>query len=395
MGIFNSISFFLKKKEKYHYSPRVIEKVILPAFFDGRKIDDVSRNDVDETNLDDYELFNFGENFVLYFETKISEESDSYIRKNYTLLREQFYNKGRDFFYLPILLENIDFEIFPALKSSFPFLSDDLNNSIIEELKTAKFDYDSILYDFTQFIRYKGTILKGCISQNIGYTIVEQNNEESIEKFFEGYIENLSFKNTISGVRFYSLKENSEKSEEEEKQILESLNTINNEIERLRQSGQLAILAPKIYEFLKKNMEGIIYNDTHSMVITEDYKILIPECNNLEIKLSHFTKAIYILFLSNPEPIDLKDLHLHKDRLLLIYKQVSNQNSYDKIKESVEELLREENEAIYVHFSRIRKAFLTHFSQYIAFRYYITGDKGKPKKIMFDRKNVTLNCNLF
>ena len=46
----------------------------------------------------------------LYFENKISEESDTYIRQNYTDLKEQFYNKGRDFFYLPILLENIDFE---------------------------------------------------------------------------------------------------------------------------------------------------------------------------------------------------------------------------------------------------------------------------------------------
>jgi hypothetical protein len=395
MGIFSSIYSFFKKKEKYPYAPRVIEKVILPAFFDDRKIDDVRRNDVDETNLKGYELFNFVENFVLYFENEISDESDTYIRENYTDLREQFYNKGRDFFYLPIIIENIDFEILPALKSTFPFLSDNFKDKIVDELKTGKFDYDSILSDFVNFIVYKGAISKGCISRNLGYTIVEQKNEETIEDFIKGYIENLSLSNYNKGFRYYSLETNKEEKINIEKESIERLNTINNEIERLRQSGQLAILAPKIYEFLKKNIEGIIYNDTHPMIITEDFKILIPHCNNLEIKLSHFTKAIYLLFLSNPEPIDLKDLHLHKDRLLLIYKQVSNQNSYDKIKESVEELLKEDNEAIYVHFSRIRKAFLTHFSQYIAFRYYITGDKGKPKKIMFDRKGVTFNCNLF
>lgn len=395
MGIFGLISTFFKKKEKYPYAPRVIEKVILPAFFDDRKIDDVRRNDVDETNLKGYELFNFGENFVLYFENEISQESDTYIRENYTDLREQFYNKGRDFFYLPIIIENIDFEILQVLKSEFPFLSDNFNNRIIDELKTAKYDYGSILSDFIHFIVYKGTISKGCISRNLGYTIVEQKNEETIEEFMKGYFENLSLSNYNQGFRYYSLETNKEEKTNIEKQSIESLNTINNEIERLRQSGQLAILAPKIYEFMKKNIEGIIYNDTHPMIITEDFKILIPHCNNLEIKLSHFTKAIYLLFLSNPEPIDLKDLHFHRERLLLIYKQVSNQNSYDKIKETVEELLKDDNEAIYVHFSRIRKAFLTHFSQYIAFRYYITGDKGKPKKIMFDRKGVTINCNLF
>lgn len=394
MGIFRSISSFLKKEEKYPYKPLRNEQTNLPAFFNNRKIDDIIGFDAVETNLKDYELFNFGENFVLYFENEISEESDSFIRDNYTVLREQFFNNGRAFFYLPILLENIDFDIFPVLKSTFPFLSDNFNSRIIDELKTDKFDYDSILSDFIQFIDYKGTISKGCISQNTGFTIVEQKNEESIEFFFEGYIENLSYENPNKGVRFYCLKDKSERSEIEEKQTIESLNTINNEIERLRQSGQLAILAPKIYEFLKKNIDGIVYNKTYPMVITEDFKIIIPNCNNLEIKLSHFTKAIYLLFLLNHEPIDLNDLHLHKDRLLSIYKQVSNQNSYDKIKETVEELLKTDSEAIYVHFSRIKKAFLTHFSQSKAFAYYITGEKGKPKEILFDRSEVTFDCSL-
>jgi hypothetical protein len=208
MGIFGLISIFFKKKEKYPYKPRIIEKVILPPFFDDRKIDDVRRNDVDETNLKGYELFNFGENFVLYFENEISEESDTYIRENYTDLREQFYNKGRDFFYLPILLENIDFEILPALKSAFPFLSDNFKDKIVDELKTGKFDYNSILSDFVNFIVYKGAISKGCISRNLGYTIVEQKSEETIEEFMKGYIENLSASNYNQGVRYYSLETN-------------------------------------------------------------------------------------------------------------------------------------------------------------------------------------------
>lgn len=392
MEIFSSIFSFFKKKEKYPYAPLVIEKVILPAFFDDRKIDNVRRIDVDETNLKDYELFNFGENFVLYFENEISADSDNYIRQNYTDLREQFYNKGRDFFYLPILLENIDFEILPALKSTFPFLSDNFNNLIIDELKTTRFDYDSILLDFIHFIAYKGDISKGCISSNNGYTIVARKNGESIEKFFEGYIENLNTNNLNSGVRFYSLKKDSEEDKNIKKQTVESLSIINNEIERLRKSGQLAILAPKIYDFLKKNIEGVIYNNIHPMIISEDYKILIPECNNLEIKLSHLTKAIYLLFLTSSEPINLKELYLYKDSLFKIYKNISNQNSLDKIRETIDELVKENNEEIYVHIARIKKAFLVHFSEFIAFKYYITGEKGKPKQILFEKEMIIFEC---
>ncbi len=392
MEIFSSIFSFFKKKEKYPYAPRVIEKVILPAFFDDRKIDNVRRIDVDETNLKDYELFNFGENFVLYFENEISADSDNYIRQNYTDLREQFYNKGRDFFYLPILLENIDFEILPALKSTFPFLSDNFNNLIIDELKTTRFDYDSILLDFIHFIAYKGDISKGCISSNNGYAIVERKNGESIEKFFDGYIENLNTNDLYSGVRFYSLKKDSEEDKNIKKQTVESLSIINNEIERLRKSGQLAILAPKIYGFLKKNIEGVIYNNIHPMIISEDYKILIPECNNLEIKLSHLTKAIYLLFLTSNEPINLKELYLYKESLFKIYKNISNQNSLDKIRETIDELVKENNEEIYVHIARIKKAFLVHFSEFIAFKYYITGEKGKPKQILLEKEMIIFEC---
>lgn len=392
MEIFSSIFSFFKKKEKHPYTPITDKKIIQSSFFYERKIDNVRSIDFDETNLKHYEFFNFGENFVLYFENEISEESDTYIRQNYTDLREQFYNRGRDFFYLPILLENIDLEILPALKSTFPFLSDNFNNLIIDELKTTRFDYDSILSDFIHFIAYKGDISKGCISSNNGYTIVARKNGESIEKFFEGYIENLNTNDSYSGVRFYSLKKDSEEDDNIKRQTVESLSIINNEIERLRKSGQLAILAPKIYDFLKKNIEGVIYNNIHPMIISEDYKILIPECNNLEIKLSHLTKAIYLLFLNSSEPINLKELYLYKDSLFKIYKNISNQNSLDKIRETIDELVKENNEEIYVHIARIKKAFLVHFSEFIAFKYYITGEKGKPKQILLEKDMIIFEC---
>lgn len=396
MKFISSIVSLIKPLKNRPDAPVQNESVGLPSFFDNRKIDHVRNIDIDESNLKNYKIFNLGFEWVFYFENDISIESDTYIRENYFELRKQFNDKGRYFFYLPILLENINTDILPAIRSTFPSFSDDLNYSIIEELNNSNYDYNLILKEFILFISYKGTISKGCISENSGYSIVEQKENETIKDFLDGYIENLSFynKNTSSD-RFYSIenKANNEKSDTE-KESLENLRKINEQIEFLRENGQLAILAPKIYEFLKKNLDGIIYNKTFPMVITEDFKIIIPECNNLEIKLSHLTKSIYLLFLSNANPIDLKDLHLYKNQLLSIYKQVSNQNSYDKIKETVEELIKVDNEAIYVHFSRIKKAFMIHFSELIASKYYITGFKSQSKKILFERKDVTFNYKI-
>ena len=78
------------------------------------------------------------------------------------------------------------------------------------------------------------------------HRVVEQKNEETIEEFMKGYIENLSVNNY--GLRFYCLETNKKEESNVAKESIERLNNINKEIEWLRQSGQLAILAPKIYE---------------------------------------------------------------------------------------------------------------------------------------------------
>ena len=114
---------------------------------------------------------------------------------------------------------------------------------------------------------------------------------------------------------FYSInKDEYEKNKSNiKKESLETLQTIKEQIEILRENGQLSLLAPKIYKFLQNSIDGIVYTNVEPILVTEDFRILIPKYNNLEIKLSHLTKSIYLLFLSSPEPIDLKDLHHHKD----------------------------------------------------------------------------------
>lgn len=396
MKFISSILSLIRPVKNRPFAPIKQKEIALPPFFDNRKIDQVRIIDVDETNLKDYKIFNLGFDCVFYFENEISIESDNYIRENYFELRKQFQDKGRDFFYLPILLENIDTAILPSLISTFPSFSENLLYRIIDELNNSNYDYNVILTEFIDFIAYKGAISKGCISENSGYSIVEQKENETTAEFLDGYIENLPASiNNKYPIRYYSIEVKADKqSSDIKKESLENLKKIKEQIELLRESGQLAILAPKIYEFLKKNIDGIVYNKTFPMVITEDFKIIIPDCNNLEIKLSHLSKSIYLLFLSNPDPIDLKDLYLHKKQLLFIYKQVSNQNSYDKIKETVDELLKEDNNAIYVHFSRIKKAFSIHFADTISFRYFIAGYKGQSKQILLERKDVTFNCNI-
>jgi hypothetical protein len=395
MNSLRSIFSLFKVKEKHPYVKLKKEVEVLAPFLIDRKIENIYLKDFLESNLKEYDFFNLGNDFVLYFDKDMNTETDRYIRDHYLEIRERLKSKGRDFVYFPVLIEQLNLEISPALKTTFPFFTDSFTDSILSVLQNSEFNIESGLIEFLEFIKYNGEIKKGCVSGNSGFTILEQNEDESIEDFIEGYIQNLPV--YAKDLIFYNINEEEyEKNKNSvKKESLETLQTIKEQIEILRENGQLALLAPKIYKFLQNRIEGIVYTNVEPILVTEDFKILIPKYNNLEIKLSHLTKSIYLLFLSSPEPIDLKDLHHHKDRLFFIYKQVSNQLSHDKMTESIEELLKPNSEAIYVHFSRIKSVFHTHFSEYVGFLYCIMGEKGKPKTIMIDREKIVLQCNLF
>lgn len=395
MKFIRYIFSIFEAKDKQTYVPLKKEVEVLTPFLIDRKIENIHLLHFIESNLKGYDVFKLGNDFVLYFDKNRDTQTDLYIRENFLVIRERLKSKGRDFVYFPILLEKLNLEILPVLKTSFPFFTDSFTDSILDDLQNSEFNIDSCLNDFLEFINYKGKIEKGCISGNSGFTILEQNENESIEDFIEGYIQNLPVSD--KPLVYYSInKEEYQKNKSDvKKESLETLQTIKAQIEILRENGQLSLLAPKIYKFLQNSIDGIVYTNVEPILVTEDFKILIPNYNNLEIKLSHLTKSIYLLFLSSPEPIDLKDLHHHKDRLFFIYKQVSNQLSHDKMMESIEELIKPNSEAIYVHFSRIKSVFHTHFTEYIGFLYCIIGEKGKPKEIQLNREKIAFECNLF
>jgi hypothetical protein len=395
MKFLHYIFSLFEAKDKHPYVPLKREVEVLAPFLIDRKIDNILLKNFLESNLKGHDVFKLGNDFVLYFDKNMNTQTDLYIRGNFLVIRERLKSKGRDFVYFPILLEKLNLEILPLLKNAFPSFTDSFTDSILDDLQNSEFNFDSCLNDFLDYINYKGKIEKGCISGNSGFTVLEQNADESIEDFMEGYIQNLPVSD--KPLVYYSInKEEYEKNKSNvKKESLETLQTIKEQIEILRENGQLSLLAPKIYKYLQNSIDGIVYTNVESILVTEDFKILIPNYNNLEIKLSHLTKSIYLLFLSSPEPIDLKDLHQHKDRLFFIYKQVSNQLSHDKMMESIDELIKPNNEAIYVHFSRIKSVFHTHFTEYIGFLYCIMGEKGKPKEIGLNREKIIFECNLF
>lgn len=124
------------------------------------------------------------------------------------------------------------------------------------------------------------------------------------------------------------------------------------------------------------------------LVITKDNRILLPEYNDIEVKMEPLIKAIYLLFLKHPEGIVFKELTEYRNELLEIYKGLKplglNKRTVQSIEDVTNPLLNSINEKC----ARIRGAFVGQFDDHIARHYYIDGRRGEAKKIALPRDLV-------
>lgn len=117
------------------------------------------------------------------------------------------------------------------------------------------------------------------------------------------------------------------------------------------------------------------------LVITSDYKIMLPDYDNMEIKMEPLPKSIYILFLRHPEGIRFKELPQFRDEVAEIYMDITKRLDLDAIYKSIDTVLDPTKNSINEKCSRIREAFISRFDDRLAKNYYITGTAGSSKGI--------------
>ena len=130
------------------------------------------------------------------------------------------------------------------------------------------------------------------------------------------------------------------------------------------------------------------------LVITEDYRFLLPDYGNKEVQLSPIHKALYLLFLNHPEGIEFKNLVDHREELLSLslYRKTGNRIDLGKITETVRRLTNPLDNAINEKCSRIKAAFSDLMDEYQADYYIINSHvkrhQGSSMKIWFERLKI-------
>ena len=124
------------------------------------------------------------------------------------------------------------------------------------------------------------------------------------------------------------------------------------------------------------------------LVITKDYRILLPDYNDIEVKMEPLVKAVYFLFLNHPEGLIFKELADYGEELLNIYKKLKPMGLNKRTIQSIEDVTNPFLNSINEKCARIRSAFVKEFDEGLAKNYYITGERGEAKNIALPRNMV-------
>ena len=137
-------------------------------------------------------------------------------------------------------------------------------------------------------------------------------------------------------------------------------------------------------------LENILHqNDKLSkLIISKEYDILLPDYNNLVIKMEPIVKAVYFLFLRHPEGLMFKELPDYRKELTDIYLMLKPNGLTEKVRKSIDDVTDPTQNSINEKCARIRGAFIQKFDEHLARYYYIDGRRAQPKKIALPRELV-------
>ena len=305
-----------------------------------------------------------------------------FIEDNLHRLQSILVEQGGSLVYLPdltrkILCSSSPQYYAPQIKGNISF--DDLTKSMTEQLKQEIADVD--------FSAIRGAFIGSTDNCSMFLCVVEEWNNQLIESsildFFEFCGSTRVMYSTIGLIDDYEERTPEDFADDNFHHAIKILSDeIKSKVEELRSYGVSEYIIQSLFQEKQK---------ISRLVITSDYKIILPDYNEMEIKMEPLPKAIYILFLRHPGGIRFKDLPDYRDELAYIYMNLTNRQDLSSIYKSIENVLDPTKNSINEKCSRIREAFISKFDERLAAQYYITGIAGKKKGVLLDRDYVVLN----
>ena len=311
---------------------------------------------------------------VFYIENGYDEEANDLIRSFYPHLKRIFKNDRLDFYYLPFLVEEENVEA--KVRYYAPYLSP---SQVVTGVQSNAFV--PYIADEDTRKNLKPSLILSAIPDELGEGV----------RFMQVQLSDLDFPHSIrrsKELSFNRLKPHKERKKtadelEEEQSLIETrkvMEELLRTVQKLRLEG-VSLMA--IHELIDKQ------EPLSRMTITPDYRIFLPDYNNMEIEMGALPKAIYFLYLRYPEGIVYKHMPDYFSELLNIYRQLRPNTDEARLNLTITKVVNPLGNALNENIARIRKAFVEKFDEHLANNYIITGERGLQYRIPLDRELIT------
>lgn len=180
----------------------------------------------------------------------------------------------------------------------------------------------------------------------------------------------------------------------EDESIKKVTEDIRSGINLLRKSGRLDLLKDMLGEDLQnislcdKHKDGVLMG----IKVTDDMHIIVPDKDDMEIKMPTLARALYIFYLLHSDGVAFKQLGDYRKQILGIYRLASNRTDERKLTGTVNRLVNPLDNKVNECASRIKDAFIKVFGENKAEMYYLTNMDNADNTLT--RKYVKLSSSL-
>lgn len=324
------------------------------------------------------EVLKNGQPIALYCEPSYHEGINNYLCTHYDEIRRQLDSNGITFIYFPLFLEHLDEYVqylFPDStgRDSRSLTATDFYKAITENIDELPSTGRPMLLISDRKRKADEGAMPFCC-YDLDYA-----DDDQFRYALRHYLPSLKYRidDEDNGMR-WAHDDSGYDADNASNDIL--FHEIAERVEKLTARGVSRALLMQIL-FLKESLPS-------KLVITDDFRLLLPAYGNREIKMPKLSKTLYFLYLRHKEGLRFKELCDHKDELYDLYRTVSPREDMREMEQSVERLVDSTGNSININCSRIKNAFVSQFDDSIAKQYYIDGQRGEPKFIALDRSLV-------
>jgi hypothetical protein len=146
----------------------------------------------------------------------------------------------------------------------------------------------------------------------------------------------------------------------------------------------MSILRKRLSEI--EALEGM--DEGERILVTKDYRILLPDRFDTEIRLQPLVKTVFLLFLRHPEGIRFGELQDYRNEMTDLYRGITRRPSGPDLERSLDRLLTPGGNAIHEKAAKLAAVLSRYFPPQELPAYTLTGKAGAPKRIRLDRNLV-------